>query len=582
MGRFISSNRLVFISDILELPPKTERLDFIRHIPKKLLILVLSKFNMRMIQGNHDSTNYMRWNYQKAELKHFCQFDLQDYSDILELTEIDDSNINDDNFPVFFTRLSTFIAIREILELNEPTDELYDLTENDWLNVLYFLLSINEAIKDWNHSFNYEKNYLPYTMSERLATRHQLINELGVRTHPIAPMNRLVNYIDFLNQFVEYYKFIASRFAPIGFSADAFLRHIINLHRRVENGTGESCIIEIAEDDLESSLILGMLSNPISIKPPKHFLDIDCLRFSPLYKISSTLFILIDRDLLIDKIFDQFINDFFTIYLEQNEYERIKPNDESETKSFEIQQHRRRLGSFFEEHVADLFRYIQPYYTNSVLFSLDELKRNISGRSVEISDLYFRANKDILLGEIKAKGLSTDQRDGSVLSFLSNYPKQDDYRFFYDKFGLKQIIQAISYLSQDYSLFDSQLSTFPKNETFDIYPVIIVNEKLFYSPFINYIFNEEFERRIDRSKSPHFNIHKLIVIDVESLEIISEYVKHNYDVSLFRLLYQYSKSNQAVSFYSFLKNLRLDFPIEYYSLGTLDFVSKINFSKSIE
>lgn len=575
MRSFISSSRLVCASDIFESPPqsKKERLDIIRHIPKDLLVYALSMFNMRMMQGNQNVINYLRWEYQISELCYFCRYD----NGVKSFMSMFIKEYDIHSSPIFFTRLSTLIAIREILELDEPDNDLYDLVEGDWVKILCFLLSINEAIKEHNHSFDHQEAGLAYTISERLAVRHQLLNELAIRTHPIAPMNRLFRYVDYLMKLNEYKRFIASQFAPVGFDIDAFLRHVIRLHKRdkKDNGLGETCLIPIK--DLESSKILGMLSNSTSIKPPKHFLDIECLRFSPLYKHSDTKFIMIDRDLVIDKVFDQLVNDFFTIYLEQNSYVTVKKNKELKEKNFSIKDHRSVFGVYFESYIENLLNTIEEEYSDSCLLALDRLKRDTEKGSVELSDVYFRIDKNIILGEIKAKGIGAEQRNGSVESFLDASLTKDSC--FYNKFGLHQIIRAIAYLKEDYSLFEGHLSSLNKGTKLDIYPTLIVNDKLFYSPFINFIFNEEFDRRIDRSQYPNFVIHKLVIVEVESLEIIAENVKYKKKADLFKLLYQYSSAKQSISFYNYLiKEEKLDFPCEFYLSANRELAKRLTLS----
>ncbi|GJM34236.1 MAG: hypothetical protein DHS20C18_32370 [Saprospiraceae bacterium] len=578
--RFITPRLLVSASEIFQTCPSTkeERLNLLKSIPKSEIIYALSSFNMRMLRANSTYNNYFSKAAQMREICHFCSYDNEFCQNVFNQTSIVDST--NDNFPIFFCRLSTLLAIREVLEEidNEDENHNFKFTSDDWLQIFLYLLSMNDRVKEYtNQNINLESSKR-YSFFEKIATCNQLINELNMRTHPIAPMSRLVNYVNYLNKIDKYQKFIDGRFTPFGFNAGYFLKQIINLHRKKDSGNGYSCIIDVKETiDKKLVQILDLLSDTSFLSDKIHFFDFKKLTFAPLCKIGKEFYFVMDRDLLIDKVYDHFINDFYTIYLEDNDY-----IEDGENKEFKIKKYRTDLGLYFEEYISELFYDLA--IDDSVLLTLDEMKIPLgSSGEVEVTDIYYRSGNKILTGEVKAKGIGVEQRDGSTFNFLYNprhdlsKPKDDNYyRFLYKKFGLDQIVKSMDYLKNHNELFDGGIQEFIDKEIcIDIYPTIIVNEKFFNTPFMNKIFKDEFDKRLKRSDYPEFNIHQLSILYVEDIEIISSNVVYGKDVHVFNLLRYYTNKSQANSFRTFLDYQGIDFPIEYYN-------QKFNFIDEIE
>lgn len=582
--RFITPRLLVSVSDIFKNYPniKEERLDLIRCIPRSEIMYALSSFNMRMLETNESYTGYFSRAAQIREIRHFCSQDYESYQTIFNCTEVSIIDSTDDNFPIFFCRLSTLLAMREVMEeIDEKEDYNFEFKPDDWLQIFTYLLSFNDEIGVYTKRNMMLGTSQVYSFYEKMATCNQLINELNMRTHPIAPMSRLVNYINYLKGFDEYRKFIGDRLTPLGFDTGYFLKQIINLHRKKDSGNGNACIINVKNSsEKELVQILEILSNSSFLSNKSHFLDFKKLAFAPLFKMEEGIYLLMDRDLLIEKVYNNFVNDFFTIYLENNEYiEDIYP------KKFKIKKYRTDLGLYFEKYIGELFCSLA--IDSSVLLTLDEMKITIQS-SVEVTDIYYRSSNKILIGEVKAKGIGVEQRNGSTLNFLhdprhdSNKPKNYNYyKFLFKKFGLDQTVKAMDYLKNHNKLFDEGIQELiNKGICINIYPTIIVNEKFFNTPFMNKIFNDEFDKRLKREDYPEFKIHHLSILYVEDIEIISSNAEHNKGVDIFKLLNTYTKRSQVNSFRTFLHYENIDFPCEYYT-QKFNFIDEIEFDDPV-
>jgi hypothetical protein len=176
---------------------------------------------------------------------------------------------------------------------------------------------------------------------------------------------------------------------------------------------------------------------------------------------------------------------------------------------------------------------------------LDQLKVKIGKDSVELCDLYIRDGKNVCLGEVKSSGIYSDQSYGTAQSLFKS-----DEDYLYESFGLNQVVKAIRYLRDHRPLFHAELSSIKK---LVIYPVIIVNEKVFQTPLFPIMFDTAFRTKILMETFPDFDIKPITIIHIADLERISYHLSQG-TVNFWKLLE--SNFTQSISVMPF--NLTLN------------------------
>ena len=164
--------------------------------------------------------------------------------------------------------------------------------------------------------------------------------------------------------------------------------------------------------------------------------------------------------------------------------------------------------------------------------------------------------------------MRNEQFSGDVTKlFTDQEGKNND--FLYKNFGLCQLIESLKYLRDDYQKFDGKFPLYkkstsqlkPKKNKFDIYPALIVNEKMFHTPLFPQIFQEKFEKILNRDEFPDFIIRKLTIFHVEDLERLEHSLSLN-KIDFWKLLREHHKKTTIVKpFYLTLDNKKINAPL---------------------
>jgi hypothetical protein len=155
---------------------------------------------------------------------------------------------------------------------------------------------------------------------------------------------------------------------------------------------------------------------------------------------------------------------------------------------------------------------------------------------VELGVVFCLHNRKVLLGEIKSTGIYNDQQYGTAQSLFRN---KEDY--LYEVFGLYQLIKNLELLRDYPEKFDS---SFPKGKTIQVFPVIIVSEKIFQTPFFPALFQLKFKTEIEKIDFRNLEIKPITVIHISDIERLTHHLpkkkvdlwdllKSNYQGSIF-------------------------------------------------
>jgi len=170
---------------------------------------------------------------------------------------------------------------------------------------------------------------------------------------------------------------------------------------------------------------------------------------------------------------------------------------------------------------------------------------NLNGQQIELADLYGRNNRKIILGQIKSTGIYSDQQYGTAQSLFRN--TQD---YFYKVFGLDQLITSLKYLRDHPEKFDDQ---FPIKKTVQVFPVLIVNEKIFQTALMPAMFHLQFKEILSKEGFEFFDVKPLTIIHINDLERVCFHIgKKNED------LWELLKANYTGSIFPKPFNLTLN------------------------
>ncbi len=179
------------------------------------------------------------------------------------------------------------------------------------------------------------------------------------------------------------------------------------------------------------------------------------IRKSPFIKLAPREYIMGDNAFLLEKTYYQFINDFWFDCIKQI----MKPDGKN---LIPHQQYFADVGLFFEEYLLEILTNSFKNYPASVLLTFDQLKLTGAHGEFELCDIYFRADRKVIIGQAKATGIYDEAKYGGDIGKLY---KEDRPKFF-KSFGVDQIVKSIKDLSANIHLLDAD---YPSSGECEIY-----------------------------------------------------------------------------------------------------------------
>lgn len=132
--------------------------------------------------------------------------------------------------------------------------------------------------------------------------------------------------------------------------------------------------------------------------------------------------------------------------------------------------------------------------------------------------IYIFENKDVLIN----KGVKASRSIKPIFEFLR-------LKFFLNKkkkVGIQQLIFSIKQIVDNEFPFDEGAN---EKQNFEIFPVLIVQDRIFQAPGINYILNKWFKEELQNILGSDFNknrIHNLTLIDIDTLITWEPHIKN--------------------------------------------------------
>ena len=408
--------------------PPSNRLSLLKGYSKEHILYEIAALNYRLKPKEKIEID-KSLDTQVNELKYFTKNEtlFKEYSVVA-----DKFTYSEKNYPIIFNRQACLFALEEIIHSDEmQTDEKFVMSLEVWDSILKYLLAVNYAITQ----IKSEKDDSVINF-ETLNPKLLFLNELTIETDQILIPYRGYKLFEFLMKNPDLSSEIESYFKEnYGFDSLQFIFQIIALYMANVGAKKEFEFLFIVEAGHQE--IFEKLSKIIPNKNLETHKLLNVRKY-PFIKAGDSRYLIADNSFLVEKVYYQFINDFW--------FDKIKNIKDSEGKSkFSIKHYRGVFGNFFENYIADIIKNSFKNYHYSKLLMFEELKININKKEIEICDIYLRHNKKILLIQVKSGTIYDNEKFGGNTETLY---KKDRVNFF-KNFGVNQLLESINMMDEN-------------------------------------------------------------------------------------------------------------------------------------
>jgi hypothetical protein len=506
------------------------RIDIVRKICKKHLITELAGLNYRLKPKDTMFYNNSK-ELQATELKYFSGDNRDVQGKYFQL--VNHFEKNNQSHPIIFTRQTCLFGFEEIIQSDIKVIPDFEMKRFQvWDAIFKYLLSVNSYIT----KFESERNEHDITI-ERLNPKMIPLNELSLNTDPFNIPLRGFKLLKFLEENKEVSSSLKEYLnEQYSYTSEELVFTIMSLYLGNEH-ENKTLDFYYPVDQATPVKILDILSNDFKSTETHKLLR---TRKFPFYK-SESGYVLSDNIILLEKIYNQFINDFWFDY--------IKPK-----RILNIKKYKSIIGYFFENYVKELIDFSFANSNHYVIKQFNELNINIDGNQIELADIYVRKDKKIILGQVKSSTLYDDQKYGGDLESLY----KDNREEFFKTFGLTQLVSSLQQMNENISFIDSK---FPKDKQYRVFPVIIVNEKALQTPLMSAIFQDSFEEQMMGLSFNKIHIYPISIIHVGDLESIQDHLNSNPNFIWDLLKYHCRNKKFMPPFYNsvYRKNIKSDY-----------------------
>jgi len=458
---------------------------------------------------------------------------------------------NKNNYSSIFTRQTCLYASEQLV--NSRLKEIEGFTMRySWEGLLRYLLAVNSEITRQsdqpNDIENKEKEVFNFeTLNPKLIP----LNELSIEVNPLYTPFRGHKLMEYLSNHLEFGSHFKTYFIKTyGITFDHFIYELLSMYYANNRDGLNDITNEFTGEKLDTSFYYTVKNEDVALfdelsqvfENTKTERLISIKKY-PFYKSLTGQFLLLDNILLLDKSYNQFINDFWfdTIKLVKEDATHLK---------FGVDYYRSVIGYFVENYSKEIFDYSFKTDKHHVLKTFNELKVQNGSGEIELADIYIRYTKKIFIAQVKSTGLYDDQKYSGDVNEM--YRKDRDQ--FFDSFGIDQIITTIRNLKDVITQVDP---AFPLDKNCHIFPAIVVNEKAMQTPLMAQIFNDRFNEKIVALKLDKLKINPLCIIHISDLEQMEDYL-HDSPPEFWRILKYHLRSPEFIPpFYNSINRLNI-------------------------
>lgn len=405
--------------------------------------------------------------------------------------------------------------------LSSSYEETSEISKNEFEITLFLnYLKVNDEFIEKSDIFSKELDSKDFPRIEDYISRLHLVGTLPY--YEISYTNVLFTLIsNFYKSYLlfsffesDYPELISVFFEDYQLNnKEEFFRAILPVAFHAMDGETTGSGIQILELDSEESkafLDLLIANTETSINLAEDFVH---LRANPLMKLDDGEYLIFDRGLAVNRIFNSIFFDILKIIKDK----RVKIK-----------------GNFFGVYT---YEFIEKYLSCKVLDKIFAGRgyKVLSGNSITEQfnvdtepDYYVRNGKKISIFEIKASIIRGDVKQSFKWKDIEGELRK---KFFEDekedKKAIKQLIERIENLASnnDKAIYDNA-----RHDKFIVTPILLITDHSLNAVGVNHILNEWFNLEINNSqilKPIKERIGNLIVINIDTLIIYSEYFKES-------------------------------------------------------
>lgn len=309
-------------------------LEKIHNYPLQVVLLELVGINYTL-RGNSDLYSKMSVEVQESLLRKWLG------DDKYVLTLYDKLNAFSHSIKnrqvILFNRASCLFGIDYCyrnLKSTDSTEEKFVYTRGFWIDLIEFCLACNEVVTQYENIDDSSK----VSLLEHVNAKQALLNELKTISNPFLVFNRYTSLISYLEEHDDYNGHLNDYLKSLGLNPKTFIKSLILLYFNKGQKKNLKFFIHLNKKESQDAYALLEWLSDIKLLPKKHDLDLLSIYKWPVFKYSDEQFAMLDVELLLDKLYRQFINDFYFDFLKK--------------KGITYQDFRSVVGGFFEDHVA--------------------------------------------------------------------------------------------------------------------------------------------------------------------------------------------------------------------------------------
>lgn len=546
-----------------------DRLGLINGMCKTQLIAEISGLNYRLKPKDKKYFD-KSFDTQDRELTYFCGENKPLFDRYAPLVQ---AHIQGNRYPLIFTRQTCLFALEEIIGSDIAVIEDFTMKDS-WENLLKYLLCVNSELvspeppqnvgvrNDAQVPGHQEPAETEASIDlEQINAKLIVLNELNIDTDQFYLPFRSYHFLNFLTNHPDI-GIIAVAYIHQAYGMDfrQYIYEIMSLYHANNHDKKNNVKSSVLGLEIDTTFIyypqehtewlFETLSQRFANRTPEKLLSI---RKYPFYNALGS-FILSDNTIIQDKLYGQFINDFW--------FDAVKDyTDAAGRKSFDIKRYRGIIGQFFEEYLNSIISFFTKDAPHFKVRCFNELITDLNGEAYELSDVYIRHNNKVFLAEAKSTGIYDKEKYSGELNEF--YGKGRDE--FFDSFGMKQIVKAVENLRNVADQFDGGLC---KQGRLKVFPAVIVNEKAMQTPLMAHIFNKRFKELVAVKAFDRLSVQPLILLHISDFENMEERLRIE-PTLLWRILeYHVKNSGFMPPFFNTLNRLNVhplyDKPMSVY------------------
>jgi hypothetical protein len=495
-----TSNLVLGYKDILGTDTPTDRLSLIKNISKDHIIAELAGLNYRL-KGRFSKEVDSSISAQQRELLYFCGKNITLANKYITLI----NRLVNGNKTNLFSRQSCMFSIEEVLKSPIPVIPEYKMSPPVWEPLFQYLLCVNEYISRQKKSNEDE----PVTF-ESLNPKLLPLAESILLNDPLYIMYRGLLLMDYFAKNNELKDHLTAYFNDTySLSYERFVFEVLQMFFANENQHKDMNFYYIVPEDHPFKYLFDILSKRFDKDETIKLLNI---RKGPFYHRDKGHYVLTDNSILLDKTYQQFINDFWFDYLLNKK--------KADGKPFKFQDYKSIIGYFFEDYIKRIVNYAFSTHRHFMVRTFDDLKIKVNSKEIETGDIYIRHFGKVMLAEAKSTSLYDNEKYGGTIEALY----KNDRNKFFDSFGIDQLVDNIKHLEVNMKHIDPE---FCCQKHIRVWPVIVFNDKALQSPLMAQIFNKRFQELMGDYKQKGIYFYPLTLVHIGDLEQMQGAIRKN-------------------------------------------------------